>query len=132
MSETEPVVIHEDECDPEGWDDPLSGHFRWRTLISQDRTSTDSLTVGVAEIDAGASKDLPLHRHEQVEVYYVLAGEGVVSVSGTDYPVRPGSAVFLPSNAEHGVRNTGVEQLRLLYVFPADSFSQIQYDFEKP
>ncbi|MFO7982863.1 MAG: cupin domain-containing protein [Desulfuromonadales bacterium] len=129
MPETEPIVIHEDECAPEGWDAPLSSHFRWRTLISADRTSTDSLTLGLAEIDPGEFEGLSLHRHEQVELYYILAGEGVVSISGTDYFVRPGSTVFLPSNAEHGVRNTGAEQLRILYVFPVDSFSEIQYKF---
>jgi len=129
MSRTEPFVIHEQECQFEGSDEPVSGRVRWRTLLSADRTPTASLTVGVAELEPGEVRDLHLHQHAQAEVYYILSGEGIVTISGTEYAVRPGSAVFVPGNAVHGALNTGAELLRLLYVFPADSFDQIQYEF---
>ena len=35
------------------------------------------------------------------------AGEGEVFGNGKWSPVRPGSAVFMPPNEEHQVRNTG-------------------------
>lgn len=129
MNRTAPFTIHEDDCDFEGWADPEARQARWCTLISGDRTPTDSLSVGVAEVDLGESRALRLHRHPQDEVYYILSGAGVVTISGTDYPVRQGTAVFIPGGAEHGARNTGSERLRLLYVFPARSFSEIEYEF---
>lgn len=129
MAKSEAFVIHEDECAVEGSQQAALGAVRWRTLISADRTPTDALTVGVAEIEVGESKSFRPHRHAQAEVYYILSGEGTVTISGADHPVRPGSAVFIPGGAAHGARNTGAQLLRLLYVFPARSFAEIHYEF---
>ena len=132
MCPSEPFVIHEQDCAIEGWEEPAAGSVRWRTLLSADRTPTDSLTMGVAEMEPGAIEEFRPHRHEQPEIYYILSGEGIVRISGEDHPVRPGMAIFIPGNALHGALNTGSELLRLLYVFPADSFDQIRYEFPSP
>lgn len=124
-----PVIIHQAECAPEGWDDPEIGKVQWRTLLSADRTRTHSLTCGVSEIGPGYPDALFLHSHAQVEVYYVLSGVGSVHIEGQEYPVRAGSAVFIPGNAVHGVRNTGAQALELLYIFAADSFDEIYYEY---
>lgn len=131
MSPARGFVVNEDDCAIERPRDPRRLSVQWRTLVSGDRTPTDSLTVGVAELSPGSSADLRvhLHRHAQPEVYYVLSGQGVVTISGTAHPVRRGSAVFIPGQAEHCAQNTGTEPLRLLYVFAADSFEQIRYEF---
>jgi quercetin dioxygenase-like cupin family protein len=49
-----------------------------------------------------------------------------------EHGLRPGSAVFIPGGAEHGVRNTGAGILRLLYAFAADSFAEVEYEFSSP
>lgn len=127
----EPTVVHESACPEECWSEGDRVGVRWRTLLSGDRTPTSALTLGVAEIPPG---DAPvrLHHHEPVEAYYILAGEGSVHVAGREHTVRPGSAVFIPGNAEHVVRNTGGVALRLLYVFPVDAFDQVEYRFPEP
>jgi oxalate decarboxylase/phosphoglucose isomerase-like protein (cupin superfamily) len=130
MPRNEPCVVHETDCPQEGWDDATRGRVVWRTLLSGDRTPTGSLTLGVVEIGPGDVKELYPHRHAQPEAYYILAGEGVVTLAGTGHPVRPGSAVFVPGNAAHCARNTGATQMRILYVFAADSFDEIRYEFE--
>ncbi len=132
MSRSEAFVVHEEDCKFEGSNDAAPGSVRWRTLMSGDRAPTHSLTVGVAELEPGESKPLRLHKHAQAEVYYVLSGEGTVTVSGTDHPVRPGSSVFIPGDTLHGARNTGRDLLRLLYVFPSDSFAEVEYEFPAP
>lgn len=129
MSRTEPFVIHEEECPFEPAHGPTREVLRWRTLLSADRTPTDSLTVGVAELAPGRSQEFRPHRHAQAEVYYILSGEGTVAIAGKEHRVRPGTTLFIPGNFEHGATNTGTEPLRLLYVFPADSFDQIRYEF---
>lgn len=132
MTRSEPVVLHEHDCEPESWGDETRALVRWRTLLSADRTPTRALTLGVAELPPGAAKQVFPHRHAQVEVYYVLSGEGIVSISGVEHPVRAGSAVYLPGDVEHGAVNTGSETLRLLYVFAADSFEEVEYRFSPP
>lgn len=126
---SQPVVVDERGCPVEDWADTGRNGVSWRTLISVDRTPTDSLTMGVAEIQPGSPDELHLHRHEPAEVYYVLAGEGVVSIDGKVHEVGSGSAVFVPSNALHAVGNTGTGVLRLLYVFGVDSFDDVTYVF---
>lgn len=127
MNDVRPYVIHEHDCTPEEWQ--RLGHVKWRTLISGDRTPTDALTIGVAEIESGDAGVFALHQHVQIELYYILSGEGIVTIAGEDYAVRPGSAAFIPSGAEHGARNTGEGMLRLLYVFSAQSFTDVEYQF---
>lgn len=129
MSQSEGFVIHESACAFEGSQETAPGAVRWRTLISGDRTPSGLLTVGIAELEPGGAEAFLPHKHAQAEVYYILEGEGVVSIAGTDHPVRPGSAVFIPGGVAHGARNTGAGLLRLFYVFPADSFAEIRYEF---
>jgi mannose-6-phosphate isomerase-like protein (cupin superfamily) len=129
MPQFQPFVIHEEECEIEGADDGPFGSVRWRTLVSGDRTPSDSLTVGIAELEPGASEKFMPHKHEQAEVYHILSGTGTVTISGSAYPVRPGSTVFIPGGVEHVARNTGGDLLRIFYVFPSDAFSDINYEF---
>ncbi len=128
-SKPAPVIVHEDECNLEGWDEAIGGKVQWRTLLSADRTPSHTMTCGVTEIGPGQPDALFPHRHAQVEVYYFLSGIGIVHIEGNDYPVRAGTAVFIPGNSVHGVRNTGEDALRLFYVFAVDSFSEITYVF---
>ena len=80
--------------------------MQWRTLLSADRTPTEALTMGVAELAPGTAHDPPPHRHAQPEAYYVLEGEGVVTISGEEHRVGAGSAVFIPGGAVHCVLNS--------------------------
>ena len=131
-----PVVNHRkavfrrvSDCTTESWRDEVGGHVDWWTLFSADRTSTNALTVGIAEVPAGAPRPPRGHLHEQAEVYFFLAGSGEVVVEGETTPVTVGDAVFIPGNVEHMAVNTGSEPLRLLYFFAADSFDEIVYKF---
>lgn len=128
----EPVVLHEQDCPLERWEDPSRGDVTWRTLLSGDRTPTRALTMGVAELPPGGSSELHEHRHAPVEAYYILAGEGVVSIDDVSFPVRAGSVVYIPGDVPHSAANTGREPLRLIYVFAVDSFDQVEYRFDAP
>ena len=103
-----PIVVDERDVAPDGWDDPTHGRLRWRTLFSQGPTPTEAITCGVAELAPGDR--LERHRHAPPEVYYVVAGEGVVFLDGEEIAVKPGAAVFIPGMAEHGVRQTGARR----------------------
>jgi mannose-6-phosphate isomerase-like protein (cupin superfamily) len=127
MSSTKPTIIHPHEHPFEQTLDLPGGRTRWQTLLSADRTPTEAMTVGITEIEPGQAKQFFLHQHAQPEVYYILAGHGVVKISGEEYALQRGSLVFIPGDAPHGLCNTGNEVLRLLYVFAVDSLDQIVY-----
>jgi quercetin dioxygenase-like cupin family protein len=125
----EPVVVREDELGWETWDgEARPGELAWKTLIGAPATPSDTLTLGVARVPPGAP--LAEHRHAHAEVYLVLAGTGVVSVDGETRPVGPGTAVFIPGDARHGLRCTGDAELRFAYAFAADSFADVAYVFD--
>lgn len=72
------------------------------------------------------------HRHSHAELYHITSGTGVVTIDGVEHEVRKGSVVFIPGDAEHGIRNIGEEELVWLYVFAADGFGEIIYRFDEP
>lgn len=130
MPRVKACVVHEQDRPVETWAAPEQSGVQWRTLLSADRTPSEAMTMGVAEVPLGGAT-LRLHRHAQPEVYFVLSGEGVVQIDGEAHAIRTGSAVFIPGNAEHGAFGTGAEVLRLLYVFPTDSFTEVEYHFSE-
>jgi mannose-6-phosphate isomerase-like protein (cupin superfamily) len=123
----EPFALDEADLAQDGWNDPVRGKIRFRTLFSKGTTPSAGMTGGVAELRPG--EWLGLHRHAPPEIYYVFAGAGVLSLDGREIPVKAGSAVFIPGMAEHGIRQTGPEVLRLFYAFPVDSFDGVEYLF---
>ena len=122
-------VAHETDVPLEAWTDPARALVSWRTLLSGDRTPTRGLTLGVAEVVEQVGADARLHRHAQDEAYYVLSGRGVLTIDGVDHPLTAGSTAFIPGRAWHAARGVGAEPLRLLYVFPTDSFTDVVYEF---
>jgi mannose-6-phosphate isomerase-like protein (cupin superfamily) len=61
----------------------------------------------------GASEGL--HRHTGVEeVYYVINGDGEVTVAGETTALRKGDAVPLQLNDPHAFRNTGTVDLEFM------------------
>ena len=127
-----PFVAHESQPAVESWNDPVRGVVSWRTLLSADRTPSDSLTLGVAEVGEPGEGGFRLHRHAQSEAYYVLSGRGVISIDGTEHALETGSVAFIPGGALHGARGVGPEPLRLLYVFATDAFEDVVYEFPEP
>ena len=96
MRQSIPLVVHESDCKVEAWDDPRRGSVTWKTLLSSDRTPTDSLTVGLAELPGGTDEALALRRHDHSEVYYVLSGKGRVVIEEEEFLVRPGEYDLRP------------------------------------
>lgn len=127
----EPVVIQVGDLGWETWDEqdiPKRGVVNWKTLVSGDRTPSDSITLGFAQVPPG--ERLHVHRHAQAEVYFILEGSGTVHIDGKEWTVRTGHAIFIPGSAEHGIANPGTAPLHFIYVFATDSFADVHYVFD--
>lgn len=58
-----------------------------------------------------------VHSHETAEnIYYILKGEGIIELDGKRHPVNPGMGVFIPPGMEHGIWNTGFEDLIFIVI----------------
>lgn len=113
----------------DGWHDSR-GDLTWTTLFSGSLTPTNGLVTGIAVVEPGGF--LALHRHAPAEIYYLLEGTARLTIDGETRDVGPGTAVFIPGNAEHGMQNDGPVAVRCLYVLAADRFEDVTYVFSDP
>lgn len=126
MQRASAVVIDSADVPKEAWDNPVRGSINWQTLISKGVTQSDSLVCGLATLDVG--DDFTLHHHAEPEIYFGLEGEATVMVDGKPCPIAPGVAIFIPSDAVHGIAPVA-GRVRFFYVFATDSFDDIAYTF---
>lgn len=120
----EPLFLDSTDLPVERFSDTFLGTIQWRTLFSGDRTPTEAMTCGLASLEAGDY--LALHRHTPPEVYFGISGAPRVVIDGTSHVLRPGTAVFIPGNAVHGIfADDGPASF--FYVFATDSFSEVEY-----
>ena len=70
---------------------------------------------GYSVIYPGGS--IPVHSHETIETYTILQGEGKMVVDGESEKVGPGDSVYIDRNLQHGLFNTGKEDLHVMYVY---------------
>lgn len=119
-----PVVRHLDEVEEITWSDHR-GRISFRTGIGDGTVPSADLCSGVARLEPGGW--LALHRHAAPEVYQVLSGTGVVTLDGQQHEVGAGSAVYIPGNREHGIRNSGDGPLEFVYVYQTDSITDVDY-----
>jgi mannose-6-phosphate isomerase-like protein (cupin superfamily) len=104
---------------------PATPNREFRLLVTEDLGCLE-VTQFVGLIPPGRA---PLHSHTYDEVVYVVEGEGVLHLGGTDTPLAPGSCVHLPPLQEHCLENTGPTPMRVLGVFhPSGSPASKAYE----
>jgi quercetin dioxygenase-like cupin family protein len=104
---------------------PATPNREFRLLVNEDLGCLD-VTQFVGLIPPGRA---PLHSHTYDEVVYVVDGEGVLHLGGSDNPLAPGSCVHLPPLQEHCLENTGPTPMRVLGVFhPSGSPASKAYE----
>ena len=71
--------------------------------------------LGYVDVLPGGS--VPLHHHEQEEIYFLLEGEGEIDIDGKKFHMDPLSAVYIPSNKPHGFRNVGDKHMKFVFIY---------------
>jgi mannose-6-phosphate isomerase-like protein (cupin superfamily) len=104
---------------------PASPNREFRYLVDQDIGCND-VTQFIGVIPPGRA---PLHSHTYDEVIYILEGQGVLHLDGTETAISAGTCIHLPPLVEHCLENSGSADMRVLGVFhpagdPASRASQ--------
>lgn len=86
---------------------------RW--LISE-REGAPNFYMRLFEVAPGGHS--PRHKHDYEHEIFILEGKGVALEGGREEPLKPGSFLFIPPNAEHQLRNTGETALKFLCLIP--------------
>ena len=70
--------------------------------------------LAIANLEKG--KTIESHRDPMEEIYFVLSGEGEMSVDEETRHVRPGDATWIPAGSAHSLTNTSEKDLLILVV----------------
>jgi mannose-6-phosphate isomerase-like protein (cupin superfamily) len=99
-----------------------------RPLI--DRTTSGITQCSLAEETLPPGCAVTPHYHRQTEeIYYVVSGEGLMTVGDAARQVRGGDAVYIPPGLRHSLKNTGSEPIKLILVCgPAFSYEDQVFD----
>ncbi|NBW68236.1 MAG: cupin domain-containing protein [Betaproteobacteria bacterium] len=90
------------------------------------------LTSGSSRVDFRISHYAPMayvqeHVHKiQEQVYYVLEGEGILTLDNVKHLMRPHDYVFIPPGVRHSFSNTGTQGLVFLVITtPSDDTEEM-------
>ena len=80
-------------------------------LLASPRTcDAKQLTTSLVEIKPGGEQRL--HSHVPEQIYYILEGNGLMSVGDNTAHVERDDCIYIPSGAPHGLKNDGTMLLR--------------------
>ncbi len=104
---------------------------RFVRLLFDAETEEDAL-LSLALFRYEPGQTCPVHIHEQVEVYYIMKGLGMVTVSGEDTEATKDTVVYIPAGSRHRITNIGDEILEFLGIFvPPLNFQEIRVRWER-
>ncbi len=124
------LFVREEELDWETWQDrdlKQACPVYWKTLTDGENSGAGNVVTGIFVVPVKGT--FLRHYHPQQEIYYVLSGRGQLKIDSESTEVRAGTTVLIPGNARHCLKNTGEEELRVFYMFPAPSLSEVDYHF---
>lgn len=88
---------------------------RLREILHPDRADL-ALRYSLAHATVGPGQTTAPHRLTTSEVYYILAGQGRMSIDGVRSDVGPGDTVYIPPHAQQSITNTGTDSLIFLCI----------------
>lgn len=62
----------------------------------------------------------PKHNHPWDHMVYIVKGEGLIHIDGTDYPVTGDSVAFVPGGTEHQFLQSGKDELVFMCIVPTE------------
>lgn len=77
-----------------------------------------SMSMGLYTLPAGSTD--PQEPHSEDEVYYVVSGRATLQVADEEYPVQPGSIVFVEAGVDHEFHTITEDLTTLVFFAPAE------------
>ena len=75
----------------------------------------EQFVMGHVTIYPGGS--VPLHSHQQEEVYYIVTGAGIVAVDDETRSVQTGDCIYLKPQSNHMLSNTSTENMVMMFCY---------------
>lgn len=85
-------------------------------LIGPDSCGANDMATGLWWLAPGHQSEPDIHP-DAPEVYFVVAGEGILELEEERYPVKQGMTVYIPAGVKHQTFNTGTQELCYYFFF---------------
>ena len=96
---------------------------RTRVMVGPDEPlEAANFVMGHVTIYPGGS--VPLHFHQQEEVYYIVSGEGSIVVDEEIRNVRTGDCVYLKPNSSHLLKNTSNNNMCMMFCYSPKTLAE--------
>jgi mannose-6-phosphate isomerase-like protein (cupin superfamily) len=83
-------------------------------VLSRDSGSIRFIDLSV--LAPGADIGRHTHAEDNEELYVVVEGQGLMSLDGREFEVRPGDVVMNRPGGTHGLKNVGQGELRIVVI----------------
>lgn len=90
-------------------------------IVDKQKRNVQSISFCYEDIPPGDM--IPVHKHlNEVEVIFIQKGTGTFTLGDKEYTVNEGSAAYVPKGAWHGLKNTGMETIRMVFSYAPSGF----------
>ena len=79
------------------------------------KLEASNFVMGHVTIYPGGS--VPIHSHEQEEVYFIVEGEGSITVGEETRDVKAGDCIYLHPPLEHKLENTSKNNMVMMFCY---------------
>jgi quercetin dioxygenase-like cupin family protein len=85
-------------------------------VVAGPEEGAPNFIMRIFEIEPGSNT--PFHEHDWEHEIFIIDGPAGVRSSESTTPLKPGTAIFIPSGEKHGIVNLGQETVKLVCVIP--------------
>ncbi len=115
-------IVHSDRVGAYEYDEGI-----WVKKLAVPETGTESISVGVATFEPGAS--LPCHIHDCEESITIIEGEALVEFGGRRVRLKPYDTSHMPSGTPHRFLNASeTEKMSILWVYASADMGRTLVD----
>jgi len=115
-------IVYSDQVEPYEYDQGI-----WVKKLAVPETGTESISVGVATFDPGAS--LPCHIHHCEESITIIEGEAFVEFAGQRIWLKPYDTSHMPAGTPHRFLNASAsKKMSILWVYASPDMGRSLVD----
>jgi len=94
-------------------------------ILKVDRKNGGAPEFVMLTEDIPPGQAIPAHRHPHSdEIIFIHGGTGLASLAGRQATVTTGATIYMPRNTVVGLRNTGIEPLKIVAIFSQPGYEE--------